>query len=71
MTSILSDIKVQKYGIVYLLTSKIMLPKRNSKSLLKHGMALNAAVYCVIKFQNNLEYLKCIYFIFVSMHIIS
>ncbi len=26
MTSILSDIKVKKYGIVYLLTSKIVLP---------------------------------------------
>ncbi len=26
MASILSDIKVKKYGIVYLLTSKIMLP---------------------------------------------
>ncbi len=33
-------------------------------------MALNAAVY-VIEYQDNLEYLKCIYVIFVSMHKIS
>ncbi len=41
------------------------------KSWLKLGMALNTAVYCVIECQDNLEYLKCIYFIFVIMHIIS